>query len=123
MIRPPFLPPSLPLSPLTHSLTHSLAHSLAQPGSYDLSSGCPTCDCNFGGAISQICDQESTNGQCPCKPNIIGTLCSIPSPYHYFMALDSFIYEAEQTPMPPVSEIPLLGHLKQIPIFLLGYMA
>ncbi len=66
-----------------------------QPGSYDISSGCPACECDFGGSISSVCDQDSPNGQCFCKANIQGTLCSIPVPGYYFQTLDSFIYEAE----------------------------
>jgi len=35
---------------------------------------CVGCDCDVGGATSNICDKS--NGQCKCRPNLIGRKCN-----------------------------------------------
>jgi hypothetical protein len=57
-------------------------------------SGCRPCDCDVGGATSEECD--AGNGQCSCKPNIVGRQCDQPRPEYYFGKLDYFLYEAEE---------------------------
>lgn len=67
-----------------------------QPGYWGLSkadSGCRPCDCDVGGATSEECDIG--NGQCDCKPNIMGRKCDEPRPGFFFGKLDHFLYEAE----------------------------
>ncbi|XP_026221368.1 laminin subunit beta-4 isoform X2 [Anabas testudineus] len=54
---------------------------------------CSPCDCDIGGAHSNMCSQE--DGQCECLPNMIGRHCSDPAPGYFLPSLDYFLYEAE----------------------------
>ncbi|XP_031417593.1 laminin subunit beta-4 [Clupea harengus] len=54
---------------------------------------CLPCDCDIGGSTSSLC--SSVDGQCPCRPNMVGLSCSNPAPGHYLAPLDYYIYEAE----------------------------
>ncbi|XP_034542548.1 laminin subunit beta-4 [Notolabrus celidotus] len=54
---------------------------------------CSPCDCDAGGAHSNMCSPE--NGQCHCLPNMIGRRCSDPAPGYFLPPLDYFLYEAE----------------------------
>lgn len=45
----------------------------SQAGFANLSLECATCDCHHNGSGSAICDPE--NGQCLCKPNVVGLKC------------------------------------------------
>uniref|UniRef100_A0AAV2L0Z2 Uncharacterized protein n=1 Tax=Knipowitschia caucasica TaxID=637954 RepID=A0AAV2L0Z2_KNICA len=65
------------------------------PGHYGLANGlrCAPCDCDFGGAVSTMCDGDS--GQCTCLPNMDGRQCSDPRPGYFLPGLDYFLYEAE----------------------------
>lgn len=74
-----------------------------QPGFYDLSSGCLSCNCNLGGSNSSVCDQNSPEAQCPCKPNIESILCSSPVAGYYFKQLDNLVIEAEESAFEDVS--------------------
>ena len=48
------------------------------PGTYNLQEssvfGCEDCNCDMGGAVSGICNDQS--GQCTCRPRIEGRTCS-----------------------------------------------
>ncbi len=94
----------MPCTCTCHAHAHTCTCTL-QPGSYDLSSGCRACQCNLGGSISQICDRSSPDGQCPCKPNIQGTLCTGPAPGFFFPTLDAFPFEAEDLTSLPVRNL------------------
>ena len=89
------------MAPLHSIYGYFLLYYTLQPGSYDLSSGCIPCQCNVGGSVSQVCERDSSNGQCRCKPNVQGTLCTAPTPGFFFTTLDTFLVEAEDvTPLP-----------------------
>lgn len=62
-------------------------------GLSDMITGCTPCDCDLGGATSDICNM--TTGQCSCKSNIIGKQCTEPRSEYFFARLDYLIYEAE----------------------------
>ncbi|XP_043934664.1 laminin subunit beta-1-like isoform X2 [Protopterus annectens] len=55
--------------------------------------GCRPCECDFGGAYHNRCLME--NGQCVCRPNIIGRQCNDVQPGFFCMPLDYYTYEAE----------------------------
>uniref|UniRef100_A0A4X2KND4 Laminin subunit beta 4 n=1 Tax=Vombatus ursinus TaxID=29139 RepID=A0A4X2KND4_VOMUR len=55
--------------------------------------GCSPCDCDIGGAYSNLCSPH--DGQCECRPHIIGPQCTEPEPGYFFVPLDFYIYEAE----------------------------
>ncbi|XP_042326664.1 laminin subunit beta-4 isoform X2 [Sceloporus undulatus] len=66
--------------------------------------GCSPCDCDIGGAHNNLC--ASTNGQCECLPNIVGRQCTEPAAGHFFLPLDYYIYEAEDSvPLPGSSPL------------------
>uniref|UniRef100_UPI0037E8F603 laminin subunit beta-4 n=1 Tax=Semicossyphus pulcher TaxID=241346 RepID=UPI0037E8F603 len=54
---------------------------------------CSPCDCDIGGAHSNMCSPE--DGQCHCLPNMVGRRCSNPAPGYFLPPLDYFLYEAE----------------------------
>ena len=55
--------------------------------------GCKPCDCDLGGSVDGSCDQS--NGQCTCKPNIVGRRCDQPAQAYFVSNLDYYVYEAE----------------------------
>ncbi|CAH2312786.1 Hypothetical predicted protein [Pelobates cultripes] len=55
--------------------------------------GCRHCDCDFGGSYNNRCSLE--DGQCDCRPNIIGRQCEDVQPGYFCMPLDYYMYEAE----------------------------
>ncbi|KAJ7329595.1 hypothetical protein JRQ81_015769 [Phrynocephalus forsythii] len=66
--------------------------------------GCSPCDCDTGGAHNNLC--APTNGQCDCLPNIEGRQCTEPAAGYFFLPLDYYIYEAEDsTPLPGTSHL------------------
>ncbi|XP_053262092.1 laminin subunit beta-4 isoform X1 [Podarcis raffonei] len=66
--------------------------------------GCSPCGCDIGGAHNNLC--TPTNGQCECLPNIVGRQCSEPAPGYFFLPLDYYIYEAEDSmPLPGSSPL------------------
>uniref|UniRef100_A0A8C2ICI1 Laminin, beta 2 (laminin S) n=1 Tax=Cyprinus carpio TaxID=7962 RepID=A0A8C2ICI1_CYPCA len=56
-------------------------------------SGCRGCDCDVGGATDNQCSMET--GQCHCRSHMIGRQCNQVESSYFFMALDHYIYEAE----------------------------
>ncbi|XP_062418892.1 laminin subunit beta-4 isoform X2 [Pungitius pungitius] len=54
---------------------------------------CSPCDCDPGGAHSNMCSPQ--DGQCHCLPNMGGQRCSDPAPGFFLPSLDYFLYEAE----------------------------
>ncbi|XP_039210425.1 laminin subunit beta-4 isoform X1 [Crotalus tigris] len=64
--------------------------------------GCSPCDCDIGGAYNNSC--APTDGQCDCRPHVVGRHCSEPAVGYFFLPLDYYIYEAEDS-------TPLLGPL------------
>ncbi|ROL46627.1 Laminin subunit beta-4 [Anabarilius grahami] len=64
--------------------------------------GCLPCDCDIGGALRTEC--SSVDGQCECKPNMVGNKCSDPAPGYFLAPLDFYIYEAENAA--PLMTIP-----------------
>lgn len=60
--------------------------------SHDIA-GCRPCACDFGGAYHNRCSME--NGQCDCRPHIIGRQCEDVRPGYFCMPLDYYTYEAE----------------------------
>uniref|UniRef100_A0A670J6X8 Laminin subunit beta 4 n=1 Tax=Podarcis muralis TaxID=64176 RepID=A0A670J6X8_PODMU len=71
---------------------------------------CPVGTCErFGDrCCSILC--APTNGQCECLPNIVGRQCSEPAPGYFFLPLDYYIYEAEDS-MPLPGSSPLVFYL------------
>ncbi|MFT7799211.1 laminin subunit beta-1 [Arapaima gigas] len=61
--------------------------------------GCRPCDCDLGGAISNDCSAET--GQCPCRDHMFGRQCNQVESGFYFVALDHYTYEAEDTKFGP----------------------
>ncbi|XP_021791861.2 laminin subunit beta-4 [Papio anubis] len=60
--------------------------------------GCSPCDCDIGGAYSNVCSPK--NGQCECRPHVTGRSCSEPAPGYFFAPLNFYLYEAEEaTPL------------------------
>ncbi|KAM9699005.1 LOW QUALITY PROTEIN: laminin subunit beta-4 [Dama dama] len=62
--------------------------------------GCSPCDCDIGGAYSNMCSPK--NGQCDCRPHVTGRSCTEPAPGYFFAPLNFYLYEAEEA-------TPLLG--------------
>ncbi|XP_074124432.1 laminin subunit beta-4 isoform X1 [Sminthopsis crassicaudata] len=67
--------------------------------------GCSPCDCDIGGAYSNLCSPN--DGQCECRPHVIGRQCTEPEPGYFFVPLDFYIYEAEDA-MPISGSAPLI---------------
>uniref|UniRef100_A0A7N8XUP4 Laminin subunit beta-2 n=1 Tax=Mastacembelus armatus TaxID=205130 RepID=A0A7N8XUP4_9TELE len=61
--------------------------------SHDLN-GCRGCECDIGGALDNHCSMES--GQCRCRSHMTGRQCTQVESGYFFMALDHFLYEAEE---------------------------
>ncbi|ELK01304.1 Laminin subunit beta-4, partial [Pteropus alecto] len=60
--------------------------------------GCVPCDCDIGGAYSNMCSPK--DGQCECRPHVIGRSCTEPAPGYFFAPLNFYLYEAEEaTPL------------------------
>nr|XP_004652732.2 laminin subunit beta-4 [Jaculus jaculus] len=57
--------------------------------------GCSPCDCDVGGAYSNVCSPK--DGQCECRPHITGRSCTEPAPGYFFAPLNIYLYEAEET--------------------------
>ena len=55
--------------------------------------GCRPCDCDAGGAYDHNCDQ--VNGQCRCRPNVVGRRCDKPASGYFVPDLDYMKYEGE----------------------------
>ncbi|XP_053741447.1 laminin subunit beta-4 isoform X1 [Synchiropus splendidus] len=77
---------------------------------------CSPCDCDAGGAYSDMC--SSDDGQCQCLPNMGGRRCDEPAPGYYLPSLDYFLYEAElgspvDTGTPPSSPLTTTGLLPE----------
>uniref|UniRef100_A0A7N6BTS6 Laminin, beta 4 n=1 Tax=Anabas testudineus TaxID=64144 RepID=A0A7N6BTS6_ANATE len=82
-------------SQFSYNLSH-LPCFCVQEGFWGLGNSvykCSPCDCDIGGAHSNMCSQE--DGQCECLPNMIGRHCSDPAPGYFLPSLDYFLYEAE----------------------------
>ncbi|KAF6301811.1 laminin subunit beta 4 [Rhinolophus ferrumequinum] len=56
--------------------------------------GCSPCDCDIGGAYSNVCSPE--DGQCKCRPHVTGHSCTEPAPGYFFAPLNFYLYEAEE---------------------------
>ncbi|KAM5187288.1 laminin subunit beta-4 [Callospermophilus lateralis] len=60
--------------------------------------GCSPCDCDIGGAYSNMCSPK--DGQCECRPHVTGRSCNEPAPGYFFAPLNFYLYEAEEaTPL------------------------
>ncbi|CAM9901061.1 unnamed protein product [Rangifer tarandus platyrhynchus] len=60
--------------------------------------GCSPCDCDIGGAYSNMCSPK--NGQCDCRSQVTGRSCTEPAPGYFFAPLNFYLYEAEEaTPL------------------------
>uniref|UniRef100_M3Z3G3 Laminin subunit beta 4 n=1 Tax=Mustela putorius furo TaxID=9669 RepID=M3Z3G3_MUSPF len=60
--------------------------------------GCSPCDCDIGGAYSNVCSPK--DGQCECRPHVTGRRCTEPAPGYFFAPLNFYLYEAEEaTPL------------------------
>ncbi|XP_046526448.1 laminin subunit beta-4 isoform X1 [Equus quagga] len=67
-------------------------------GLENLLHGCSPCDCDIGGAYSNVCSPK--DGQCECRPHITGRSCTEPAPGYFFAPLNFYLYEAEEaTPL------------------------
>ncbi|KAM8966898.1 laminin subunit alpha-3 [Pelodytes ibericus] len=55
--------------------------------------GCTGCQCDVGGAVSQICSESS--GKCICRNNIEGKNCNQPKENYYFPDLHQMKFEIE----------------------------
>ncbi|XP_007438435.1 laminin subunit beta-2-like, partial [Python bivittatus] len=56
--------------------------------------GCRPCDCDVGGAYDNQCATET--GQCRCRSHIISRQCNQVQTGYYRIALDHYMYEAEE---------------------------
>ncbi|XP_018008782.1 laminin subunit alpha [Hyalella azteca] len=55
--------------------------------------GCLDCGCNLGGSLHPVCDKM--NGNCQCRPRVMGQRCDKPIDLHYFPSFHHLKYEAE----------------------------
>ncbi|XP_008828933.1 laminin subunit beta-4 [Nannospalax galili] len=59
---------------------------------------CSPCDCDIGGAYSNVCSPK--DGQCECRLHVTGRTCTEPAPGYFFAPLNFYLYEAEEaTPL------------------------
>ncbi|KAB0376143.1 hypothetical protein FD755_012786 [Muntiacus reevesi] len=90
----------LPLLPCDVDTGQCLCQSFAA-GYWGLENhlhGCSPCDCDIGGAYSNVCSPK--NGQCDCRPHVTGRSCTEPAPGYFFAPLNFYLYEAEEaTPL------------------------
>ncbi|XP_036926552.1 laminin subunit beta-4 isoform X1 [Sturnira hondurensis] len=56
--------------------------------------GCVPCDCDIGGAYSNVCSPK--DGQCECLSHVTGRSCTEPAPGYFFVSLNFYVYEAEE---------------------------
>uniref|UniRef100_A0A4W4F2M8 Laminin subunit beta-2 n=1 Tax=Electrophorus electricus TaxID=8005 RepID=A0A4W4F2M8_ELEEL len=61
--------------------------------------GCRPCDCDTGGALNNNCSAET--GQCQCREHMFGRSCDQVESGFYFIALDHYVYEAEDAKFGP----------------------
>uniref|UniRef100_A0A7N5K8M0 Laminin subunit beta 4 n=1 Tax=Ailuropoda melanoleuca TaxID=9646 RepID=A0A7N5K8M0_AILME len=74
--------------------------------------GCSPCDCDIGGAYSNMCSPK--DGQCECRPHITGRRCTEPAPGYFFAPLNFYLYEAEEaTPLQGLA--PLISSATALP--------
>uniref|UniRef100_A0A4W4F2Y4 Laminin subunit beta-2 n=1 Tax=Electrophorus electricus TaxID=8005 RepID=A0A4W4F2Y4_ELEEL len=66
--------------------------------------GCRPCDCDTGGALNNNCSAET--GQCQCREHMFGRSCDQVESGFYFIALDHYVYEAEDAKFGPVNRTP-----------------
>ena len=77
-----------------------------------LNSGCSKeCQCNEFGSLNVSCDPIM--GQCYCKDNIVGLLCSKAADGFYYRVLDDIKFEAEEAELSPVT----LLYVAQFPCY------
>ena len=79
-----------------HPLTLYLPPYTLQAGYWGLSSssrGCIQCDCNIGGSVGISC--RNSDGQCQCRPGIVGRTCDRPGQNKFIPNLGYIIMEAE----------------------------
>ncbi|XP_071954463.1 laminin subunit alpha-like [Antedon mediterranea] len=78
-------------------LTNGRICDECRDGAYQLtegnSFGCTACNCDVGGAATNVCDK--TTGNCICKARIRGQNCDQPERAHYFPDLYQYKYEIE----------------------------
>ncbi|KAB0342537.1 hypothetical protein FD754_019463 [Muntiacus muntjak] len=87
---------SLPLLPCAMDTGQCLCQSFA--GLENHLHGCSPCDCDIGGAYSNVCSPK--NGQCDCRPHVTCRSCTEPAPGYFFAPLNFYLYEAEEaTPL------------------------
>ena len=62
------------------------------PDSYNLQAssvqGCTPCSCNTDGTVGGSTSCNSTNGQCECKPNVLGRTCNLCATHTYGLSAD-----------------------------------
>ncbi|MCI4381846.1 hypothetical protein PGIGA_G00256700 [Pangasianodon gigas] len=61
--------------------------------------GCRPCDCDAGGALNNDCSPET--GFCQCREHMSGRRCDQVESGFYFIALDHYVYEAEDAKFGP----------------------
>uniref|UniRef100_A0A6J0SY58 Laminin subunit alpha-3 n=1 Tax=Pogona vitticeps TaxID=103695 RepID=A0A6J0SY58_9SAUR len=60
--------------------------------------GCQGCECDVGGAVSQVCNDLS--GDCQCRRHIVGKTCKEAEKNYYFPDLHHIKYEVEDGTSP-----------------------
>lgn len=75
---------------------------ITQAGFFAIMEGCnKACNCDPFGSLNMSCDIET--GQCPCRPNITGSMCNRPEPGYYYSPLDDVTFDAEEVNFSSVS--------------------
>ncbi|KAM8764549.1 LOW QUALITY PROTEIN: laminin subunit beta-4 [Rhynchonycteris naso] len=75
---------------------HCEAHMAEYWGLESHVHGCCPCDCDIGGAYSNVCSPR--DGQCECA--VPGRTCSEPAPGYFFAPLNFYVYKAKEA-IPP----------------------